>query len=202
MLRRYFIGILIFAAFFGLGFATGCSVGFDAEQPGTFECESDDECVDGFHCVQPEYDSEHKACMNEGFQTTEPCGDEDDDGYGTINPRACDACRENPGSETACSIDCDDSDPERHPGATEVCDGKDNNCSETDGDNGVDEPVTCERDSECDVLSGQHPQDGTIPACQDGECVFEGFNQASPDCSASGASCQDGSWEELPEECR
>jgi hypothetical protein len=55
--------------------------------------------------------------------------DKDGDGYGEGCPRG---------------NDCDDSDPYINPGATEICDGKDNNC-----DNNIDEGVlnacgTCE----------------------------------------------------------
>ncbi len=63
----------------------------------------------------------------------------------------------------ACGADCDDSDPNSHPGAVEVCDGVDNNC-----DNVVDENTEC-YDDDGDGLS---ELDGD---CNDGDPnVFPG----------------------------
>src|SRR5262249_7863069 len=47
------------------------------------------------------------------------CVDRDGDGSFTC-ARDCDGL--------LCKIDCDDDDPAIYPGATEICDGKDNNC--------------------------------------------------------------------------
>lgn len=52
--------------------------------------------------------------------------DADGDGYGDINNPIEDETR--PSGYVAGSNDCDDSDPEIHPKATEVCDGVDNDC--------------------------------------------------------------------------
>ncbi|RJQ49997.1 MAG: hypothetical protein C4538_00910, partial [Nitrospiraceae bacterium] len=72
------------------------------------------------------------------------CIDNDKDGYG------------NPGSATCPNgslTDCDDTDPKVYPGATKICDGKDNNCDgrldfSTDIDNDKDGYPIC-------VLAGQ-----------------------------------------------
>lgn len=54
--------------------------------------------------------------------------DADGDGYGTGEPVSSqDGCDPPDGYATQ-GGDCNDDDPERHPGATEVCDGKDQNC--------------------------------------------------------------------------
>src|SRR5215218_5754895 len=61
--------------------------------------------------------------------------DADGDTYGDPNDtkEACSA----PDRYVSNSDDCDDGDPDKNPGETEVCDGKDNNC-----DGNVDEGVT------------------------------------------------------------
>jgi hypothetical protein len=53
--------------------------------------------------------------------------DADGDGYGNaaINVQACSA----PAGYVASNIDCDDTNSNIHPGAAEICDGKDNNCN-------------------------------------------------------------------------
>lgn len=62
-------------------------------------------------------------------------GDEDADGDGAI---AAHCCNMGP-SGLVCGTDCDDDDPGVHPRATEVCDGRDNDC-----DGRVDEEVLIE----------------------------------------------------------
>jgi len=53
--------------------------------------------------------------------------DRDGDGYGGRDAIATRACAPLEGY-VANALDCDDTDPAIHPGATEVCDGQDNNC--------------------------------------------------------------------------
>ncbi|MFH1468469.1 MAG: MopE-related protein, partial [Pseudomonadota bacterium] len=62
--------------------------------------------------------------------------DTDGDGYGDASlPQA--ACSQPSGHE-ATSTDCDDGDPAIHPGAEELCDGVDNDCSGVVDDDPVD----------------------------------------------------------------
>ncbi|UCG68907.1 MAG: putative metal-binding motif-containing protein, partial [Thermoplasmata archaeon] len=69
--------------------------------------------------------------------------DADGDGYGDgfVSVGACDT----PVGYVADNTDCDDSDPYVNPGATEVCDGRDNNCNGT-----VDEGFDADDDGICD----------------------------------------------------
>ncbi len=69
--------------------------------------------------------------------------DFDGDGYGdiwAISPAPW-GCTPPPGYG-ATSNDCDDTDPSVHPGAAEVCDGKDNNCNSI-----VDEGTSCAQET-------------------------------------------------------
>jgi len=70
--------------------------------------------------------------------------------------------------------DCNDDDPDVHPGATETCDGKDNDCNGTCDDGGFD----ADQDgfTACGTVAGLAPVAGTCGAptsmftdCQDGD---------------------------------
>ncbi len=52
--------------------------------------------------------------------------DRDGDGHGVGEPRC--GCAFNPPWTATVGDDCNDDDPAIHPGATEICDGKDNDC--------------------------------------------------------------------------
>ena len=62
---------------------------------------------------------------DEDFERTLWFEDADGDGYGNVGVLAC----VQPPGYVAQSGDCDDTDATVHPGGTEVCDGKDNDCN-------------------------------------------------------------------------
>ncbi len=77
--------------------------------------------------------------------------DYDGDGYGGSS-LSVDAC-EQPSSYVADSTDCDDADATAYPGATEVCDGADNDCdgdTDEDYDADADGLADCFDSEECD----------------------------------------------------
>jgi hypothetical protein len=86
------------------------------------------------------------------------CDGRDDNGDGTIDESCdddadgyCDAALGHGGVPWACPLgagDCDDSSPGAHPGATEVCDGADNDC-----------------DGSAEVILGDDDSDGVDNAC-------------------------------------
>jgi len=62
--------------------------------------------------------------------------DGDSDGYGDFN-NSIQNCSQPSGYVTN-NTDCDDSDSDVHPGATEICDGKDNDCNGVIDDGSID----------------------------------------------------------------
>jgi hypothetical protein len=100
--------------------------------------------------------------------------DLDGDGYGTP-AQTVQACLVPPGY-SAFSSDCDDDDPNRYPGAPELCDDIDNNCDGEVDENATDCPagLICAFGQcvEC-VTATDCPEDGlpcTIEVCTAGSC--------------------------------
>ena len=132
------------------------------------------------------------------------CIDSDGDGFDT-----CDAGH--PYDTDGLPADCDDNDPDTYPGATEYCNGKDNNC---DGlvDNGAMDAVIYYRDQDGDgwgnsdiYIYSCFPVDGYV--AQGGDC-----NDSDPEihpgaeeiCDGKDNNCDgfiDEYWPELGEYC-
>ncbi|MBN1653073.1 MAG: hypothetical protein JXA30_04785 [Deltaproteobacteria bacterium] len=80
------------------------------------------------------------------------CRDYDGDRWGDKNQlkRACNTPEGYVDYDPDDKFDCDDRDPESHPGRHEVCDNKDNDCDgETDEELLVDRPTFTDTDVEC-----------------------------------------------------
>jgi len=115
------------------------------------------------------------------------------DGDGAGDPRtAVERCDGAPGDEwVPLGIDCDDRDPERYPGAAEVCDRKDNDCDgeipldEIDGDGDGFSP--CEADCD-DSLAGIYP--GAVETCDGVDEDCDGRIDEETRCS-QGCGCTD-----------
>lgn len=106
---------------------------------------------------------------------TTPCHDNDGDGYGNPASSAC----------TNPELDCDDSDPNTYPGATRLCDGKDNDCNgklaecdtDDDGDGYAEYQGDC-NDNDDKVYPGAKEKcDG-----KDNDCNGDTDEGCSPNC--------------------
>ncbi len=122
------------------------SMGYaDADADGTPACEDCDDADAGRNPSAAEFcDDVDQDC--DGAVDDHPVdgryfyADTDGDGHGAEDAyvRACEA----PDGYLEDVSDCDDADAEVHPGATELCDGVDNDCDgATDGDDAADAPL-------------------------------------------------------------
>jgi len=114
--------------------------------------------------------------VDEGVGTTYYT-DADGDGFG--DPGTPEVACEQPGGTVENAEDCDDADPDSHPGADEICDGADNDCDgsllegeDTDGDG--DGALACDDCDDDDPISypgapevcdgADNDCDGDVPA--------------------------------------
>lgn len=118
--------------------------------------------------------------------------DDDGDGYGRSDDVVVTACAP-PAGYAQNAQDCDDENPNVHPGATEICDGIDQNC------NGLvdDEGLTCRAGEGACLAVGTTfcPEEGAIAEC--------GATSASPSpevCNGLDDDC-DGEIDNDPELC-
>ncbi|NTX10843.1 hypothetical protein HUA76_08610 [Myxococcus sp. CA056] len=136
----------------GDGFGTASTTTQACSMPAGYVGNATD-CNDAsaaIHPAAPEVcDSVDNNCAggaDEGLPTQDWYLDGDGDGHGrsTLSTRSC----RQPTGYVASATDCNDSSADIHPGASEVCDGVDNNCS-----GGVDEGLTTQawyRDADSD----------------------------------------------------
>jgi hypothetical protein len=112
-------------------------------QPSGYEASATD-CDDSDAAVHPDAselcngidDDCDGALDEEPVDASTWYGDADSDGYGSSGSGVLEAC-EQPSGYQASDDDCDDLDAAIHPGATELCDGVDNDC---DGATDIDDP--------------------------------------------------------------
>jgi parallel beta-helix repeat protein len=119
----------------GDGYGDASAVTSACAQPGGTVADSSD-CDDGDASVHPGasevcdgVDDDCDGTVDEGLSTYDWYADADGDGYGDAGA-VTSACTQ-PSGTVADSSDCDDTDPDVHPGGTEVCNGVDDDCDGT-----------------------------------------------------------------------
>ncbi len=131
-------------------------------------------CPEGYTCREVEVDGETRParqCVKESNVCAD-CLDPDNDGYGI--------------GEGCLGLDCDEEDPLRNEGATEVCDEVDNDC-----DDGVDEGFDTTSDpNHCGECGLRCNLPGAVPACEAGECVVRECQPGFYDIRADQAGCE------------
>ena len=188
--------------FFSLALLTACSnepVASDAgglDDAGDPPCTADDECDDAVFCNGEETcapsaaDADEHGCVRGGAAC--PTGQSCDEDTDTCTPIPCampDADGDGQRAMECGGGDCDDSDPERYPGATEICDTRDHDedCDPRtfgfrDGD----------RDSHPDALCCNEDEDGTRHCGDDCDDArpdrYEGLLEA---CDGTDNDCDD-----------
>ncbi|WP_257457710.1 putative metal-binding motif-containing protein [Archangium lipolyticum] len=87
------------------------------------ECNAEHPCDEGYQCVQA-------LCTNQCDRSVAMAGyrDEDGDGYAGTGAAYVIFCDNVPAGYASQGGDCDDNDKDSRPGASELCDGRDNNC--------------------------------------------------------------------------
>lgn len=93
----------------------------NTDDPATFKCSDDDDCLTGYKCL-PAVGESYSVCTALGAGLSCEQYNLDGDLYLAEDPEPPEGCFGLRG-------DCDDTDPTVYPGAPEVCDGKDNNCN-------------------------------------------------------------------------
>jgi hypothetical protein len=159
---------------------TDCNDNNIAINPGAAEvCNGvDDNCVSG---------------ADEGFvcYTVYYC-DADGDGY--YSPTVSGSCNfyqcVPAGCQTGVGNDCDDDNFDVHPGATELCNGIDDNCV-----GGIDDGGVCQTDYYCDADEDGHFSGVVSGDCNSYQCIPAGC-RASP----AGDDCNDGNPDVNPDE--
>jgi cysteine-rich repeat protein len=128
----------------------------------TFTCSTDADCDDGSVCTGIETchgASNGRLCEGGKPIAISDCAycdpmlgevrpDSDGDGVPRRDPRFSTRCGE---------TDCDDSDPNRFPGAIEVCDGIDNDCNGSTDEGLGETSITCAADNDSDGFPGSGP---------------------------------------------
>jgi hypothetical protein len=181
---------------FGLVVAAGCANSGDKKQelspyvdndqdgfPETTDCNDKDPAIhpDSIEmCDEIDNDCDGVTDEDDAFDAPSWFYDQDGDGFGSADPDLVAPGCETPAGYVDNSRDCDDLDSASNPGATEMCDGVDNDC-----DGVVDEGVAYDakqwfRDRDGDGYASFYEQ---IQACDQPEgytCVVEEAESHNP----------------------
>ncbi len=142
--------------------------------------------ITGYEATEASCDGKDNDCdasIDEGVKTTY-YKDEDSDGYGNpvISSDACSA----PAGYVADNKDCDDAAATVHPGATESCNGIDDNCDGT-ADNGLTAPNS---DNQNGVCSGAKKVcDGVNGWKEPNYGLIAGYEATEASCDAKDNDC-------------
>jgi len=178
----------------GDGFGDAESVVFDCEAPDGY-LDDDSDCDDSDAAQYPGADEycngEDDDCDDEVDEDHALDGetwyaDSDGDGYGDVDETYV-ACNQ-PSGYVSLSTDCDDDDPEQHPGAEEYCNGEDDDCDGVVDEDTVDAATNWYADADGDGYG------------DDGDLVVQctqpsGYVLDDSDCNDSDSSAYPGSVE-------
>ncbi|MBN1656404.1 MAG: hypothetical protein JXA30_21725 [Deltaproteobacteria bacterium] len=158
------------------------------------ECVYDSDCDDGNDCDGVDYCDAFGACHDGDY----PCGATQlcDPALGCLDCYDNDA--DTYGTGTQCSVqDCDDGDPNQYPGATEFCNGEDDDCDGIqDGSEGLTQQCGTTDVGSCTFGIEQCQDDGSWAYCNALFPTTETCNGADDDCDG----VLDGS-ENLTQQC-
>jgi len=151
----------------------------------TRDCSANGACPANFDCVDVPYSRTAEGHLSDG-------GAPPDGGASTLRqclPHSglCPGCIDNDGDGYGIGAgcrgpDCNDNDPSIHPGATEICDGVDNNCNGQ-----IDDGFDLQSDNSNCGRCGLACNGGGDDKCCAGTCVRT--NTSRDHCGACGAAC-------------
>ncbi|NQU98724.1 carbohydrate binding domain-containing protein [Candidatus Woesearchaeota archaeon] len=159
--------------------------------PGGCSCFDENTCTDyserfpgdGYDCQEGYAGSDcNPGYICQGGSCFLPCNDGDGDTFQGLTPAGC--------SPTTL-LDCDDGNAAIKPGATEVCDGVDNDCA-----NGVDDGGVCSYTFFCDSDSDGVRSESVSGTCDSYGCVPGGCSETQgTDCDDDNAATKPGAVE-------